>query len=87
MDVEVHNSRGRPVIDLKGELVCKSTYPSQPAFFWGDVSGEKSPRTRPGKIMELAMRQVVHGPAIENIGAFACPDSLEQSRNRKEFLS
>jgi acetoacetyl-CoA synthetase len=41
MAVKVFNSEGKAVIDEKGELVCTETFPSQPAFFWGDESGEK----------------------------------------------
>ncbi|MCL4107946.1 UNVERIFIED_CONTAM: hypothetical protein GTU68_016974 [Idotea baltica] len=39
--VEVFNSKGEAVEDEKGELVCTKTFPCQPAFFWGDESGEK----------------------------------------------
>lgn len=41
MAVEVFNDEGQPVIGEKGELVCTKTFPSQPAFFWGDETGEK----------------------------------------------
>ncbi|WP_020560646.1 acetoacetate--CoA ligase [Thiofilum flexile] len=41
MAVEVFNEEGKPVVGQKGELVCTQTFPSQPAFFWGDSTGEK----------------------------------------------
>lgn len=41
MAVEVFNEEGQPVVGEKGELVCTKTFPSQPAFFWGDESGQK----------------------------------------------
>ena len=41
MAVEVFDDDGQPVRNQKGELVCTQTFPSQPAFFWGDDSGEK----------------------------------------------
>jgi acetoacetyl-CoA synthetase len=41
MAVEVFNDEGQPVVGEKGELVCTKTFPSQPAFFWGDESGQK----------------------------------------------
>lgn len=41
MAVEVFNDEGQPVIGEKGELVCTKTFPSQPAFFWGDENGQK----------------------------------------------
>jgi len=39
--VEVFNGDGHAVIGEQGELVCTATFPSQPAFFWGDATGEK----------------------------------------------
>lgn len=41
MAVKVFNAEGEAVTGEKGELVCTETFPSQPAFFWGDESGEK----------------------------------------------
>jgi len=41
MAVEVFDDDGRPLTNQKGELVCTQTFPCQPAFFWGDDSGEK----------------------------------------------
>jgi acetoacetyl-CoA synthetase len=36
------------------------------------------PRTKSGKIVELAVRSVVHGEAVRNVEALANPDALEQ---------
>lgn len=41
MAVAVFNDAGESVENEKGELVCTKTFPAQPAFFWGDKSGEK----------------------------------------------
>jgi acetoacetyl-CoA synthetase len=41
MAVEVYDENGNPVRNAKGELVCTQTFPSQPAFFWADETGEK----------------------------------------------
>ncbi len=41
MAVEVFNAEGKAVENEKGELVCTKTFPSQPAFFWGDEGGSK----------------------------------------------
>lgn len=41
MAVEVFSDEGQPITGEKGEMVCTQTFPSQPAFFWGDDSGEK----------------------------------------------
>jgi acetoacetyl-CoA synthetase len=43
------------------------------------------PRTRSGKIVELAVRDVVHGRDIKNREALANPEALEQFRNRPEL--
>jgi len=39
--VDVFDDDGNSVRNQKGELVCTRTFPCQPAFFWGDDSGEK----------------------------------------------
>ncbi|MEJ2310098.1 MAG: acetoacetate--CoA ligase [Gammaproteobacteria bacterium] len=202
MAVEVFDDAGRPLRGEKGELVCTQTFPSQPAFFWGDPDGEKYheayfarfpncwhhgdyveltghdgiiihgrsdatlnpggvrigtaeiyrhveqldevaesivigqewdkdirivlfvvlsgpavldealiakirntirekcsprhvpakilqvsaiPRTKSGKIVELAVREVVHGRPVKNLHALANPDALEQYRDRPEL--
>jgi acetoacetyl-CoA synthetase len=43
------------------------------------------PRTRSGKITELAVRDVVHGRAVKNVSALANPDALDQFRGRPEL--
>lgn len=43
------------------------------------------PRTISGKIVELAVRQVVHGETVKNTDALANPEALEQFRNRPEL--
>jgi acetoacetyl-CoA synthetase len=43
------------------------------------------PRTRSGKIVELAVRNVVHGLPVKNVEAIANPEALEQFRNRAEL--
>ena len=45
------------------------------------------PRTRSGKIVELAVRDVVHGRPIKNSEALDNPQALEQFRNRPELQS
>jgi acetoacetyl-CoA synthetase len=39
--VEVFDDAGNAVKNQKGELVCTRTFPCQPAYFWGDATGEK----------------------------------------------
>ena len=45
------------------------------------------PRTKSGKIVELAVRDVVHGRDIQNREALANPEALEQFRDRAELQS
>jgi acetoacetyl-CoA synthetase len=45
------------------------------------------PRTRSGKITELAVRDVVHGHSVKNVEALANPDALAQFRDRSELAS
>ncbi len=45
------------------------------------------PRTKSGKIVELAVRNVVHGQPVKNLEALANPDALEQFRDRGELQS
>ncbi len=43
------------------------------------------PRTKSGKIVELAVRNVVHGEPVKNIEALANPEALEHFRDRPEL--
>ena len=43
------------------------------------------PKTKNGKLVELAVKQSVEGEAIKNLEALANPDSLEQFKNIKEL--
>ena len=45
------------------------------------------PRTRSGKITELAVRDLVHGRPVKNAGALANPEALEHFRNRPELAT
>ncbi len=45
------------------------------------------PRTKSGKIVELAVRNVVHGRDVRNADALANPEALEQYRDRVELKS
>ena len=44
------------------------------------------PRTRNGKISELAVRDAVHGVDVANVDALANPESLDEFRNRPELF-
>ncbi len=44
------------------------------------------PRTRSGKLSELAVRDAVEGRPVTNLGALANPEALEEFRGRAELL-
>ncbi len=41
MNTDVFSERGKSLINQKGELVCKSPFPSMPKLFWNDKNNEK----------------------------------------------
>jgi acetoacetyl-CoA synthetase len=43
------------------------------------------PRTKSNKIVELAVRAIVHGQPVKNMEALANPEALEHFRNRAEL--
>ncbi|HEY6242073.1 MAG TPA: acetoacetate--CoA ligase, partial [Burkholderiales bacterium] len=45
------------------------------------------PRTKSNKIVELAVREVVHGRPVKNLEALANPEALEYFRNRSELAA
>ncbi len=51
------------------------------------VQVDDIPRTKSGKIVELAVRAVVHGEAVKNVEALANPAALDNFRARPELQS
>ena len=51
------------------------------------VQVDAVPRTRSGKLTELAVRDVVCGRPVHNTEAIANPEALEQFRDRPELAS
>ena len=49
------------------------------------ISISDIPKTKNGKLVELAVKQTVEGEAIKNLEALANPDSLKQFKNIKEL--
>lgn len=41
MDVDCFDENGNSLINQKGELVCKTAFPSMPIYFWNDPDGSK----------------------------------------------
>jgi acetoacetyl-CoA synthetase len=77
-------------VDLSDELVARiratireNTTPRHvPAKV---LSVPAIPRTKSGKIVEIAVRSVVHGEAIKNTEALANPEALDYFRDRPEL--
>ena len=49
------------------------------------VQVQDIPRTKSGKIVELAVRNVVHDQPVKNVEALANPEALEFFRGRVEL--
>jgi acetoacetyl-CoA synthetase len=45
------------------------------------------PRTKSGKIVELAVRDVIHGRSVKNVEALANPEALDDFRDRAELAT
>jgi len=41
MNTDVFSDKGKSLIDKKGELVCKTPFPSMPKLFWNDKNNKK----------------------------------------------
>jgi acetoacetyl-CoA synthetase len=72
-----------PLMDRIRRHIRKNTTPRHvPARI---VQVTEIPRTKSGKIVELAVRDVVHGRDVRNREALANPEALEQFRDRPEL--
>ncbi len=80
----------RPGLELDADLIAlirdvvrKNTTPRHvPAKI---LQVPEIPRTRSGKIVELAVRSVIHGEQVRNTEALANPEALDHFRNRPEL--
>jgi acetoacetyl-CoA synthetase len=73
-----------PLTDRIRQQIRRNTSPRHvPARV---VQVEDIPRTKSGKIVELAVREVVHGRPVKNIEALANPEALDLFRDRPELL-
>ena len=41
MDVDIFDEKGNSILQEKGELVCKTPFPSKPIYFWNDKNNQK----------------------------------------------
>jgi len=69
---------------IKAQIRANTTPRHVPAKI---LQGTDIPRTKSNKIVELAVRDVVHGLPVKNIEALANPEALEQFRDRPELRS
>ena len=67
---------------IKTQIRANATPRHVPAII---ASVADIPRTKSGKITELAVRDIVHGKQIDNVGALANPEALAHFRNRPEL--
>ena len=67
---------------IKAELKRKASPRHVPAVICNVTD---IPRTRSGKISELAVRDIVHGRGVKNTEALANPEALDQFRDRAEL--
>jgi acetoacetyl-CoA synthetase len=72
------------VAKIKGRIRANTTPRHVPAKV---IQVDDIPRTRSGKIVELAVRNVVHGQPVKNVEALANPEALEQFRGRAELAA
>ena len=70
------------VARIKSELRTKCSPRHVPAVI---VAVADIPRTRSGKIVELAVTEVVHGRPVKNLEALANPEALDHFANRSEL--
>ena len=49
------------------------------------IAVQSIPRTLSGKMVELAVREVIHGREVKNFAAIANPEALNQFKNLKEL--
>ena len=67
---------------IRDEIRANATPRHVPAKI---VAVPEVPRTISGKIVELAVRDVVHGRAVRNTDALANPGALDHYRDRPEL--
>ncbi len=72
------------ILKIKGRIRENTTPRHVPAKI---VQVADIPRTKSGKIVELAVREVVHGRPVKNLEALANPEALEHFRGRSELAS
>jgi len=70
--------------EIRGTIRAHTTARHVPAKI---IAVADIPRTRSGKITELAVRNVIHGQPVKNVDALANPQALEHFRDLPDLLS
>ena len=65
------------IASIKAQLksACSPRHVPSAIYVISDI-----PKTRSGKLVELAVKQVVNNRSVENLGAIANPEVLEEIR-------
>ena len=72
--------------ELMGQIKTKIRTGASPRHVPAKIISVKDiPRTKSGKIAELAVRDLIHNKPINNITALANPECLEEYKNIKEL--
>ena len=80
---EQHNLTADLVEKIKKEIRINTTPRHVPAIV---LQVNAIPRTKSGKIVELAVKQIIEGKEVRNKEALANPEALEGFKNRAELM-
>ena len=76
-------SNGRPTADCRPTAVRKNCSPKHvPSKI---IKVPEIPRTKSGKIVELAVRKIIHGETVNNQEAIANPEALKYFENMPQL--
>lgn len=70
------------IAEIKGQIRSNTTPRHVPAVV---AQVKDIPRTKSGKITEVAVREVIHQRPIKNVDALANPEALEHFEDRPEL--
>ena len=79
---EGYNLDNETIIKIKKEIKIKASPRHVPSKI---LTISEVPKTKNGKLVELAVKQIIEGQKIKNLEALGNPDSLEQFKNIKEL--
>ena len=77
-----YNLDNETIIKIKKEIKIKASPRHVPSKI---LTISEVPKTKNGKLVELAVKQIIEGQKIKNLEALGNPDSLEQFKNIKEL--